>query len=126
MTTHRTPPGIVRLALGRGAISRVVTGLWMALYLLVVGVVPVIDARDGHGDVVAHWEDANDTSCPPQHDASACQLCQLIGGSGAPAADPQHFPPCQARERSPVPGARTRGPAALAAAGPSTRAPPTV
>jgi hypothetical protein len=126
MTTHRTPLGPIRLAFGRGVLSRVVTGLWLATYLLVVGAVPVVDARDGHGVVVSHWEDANDTSCPPQHDASACQLCQLIGGSGAPAAGAAHIPPHQSDESGPPAGSRPRGPATSTAAGPSPRAPPAV
>ncbi len=67
--------------------ARAMLALWLGLYAAVVAVVPLADARAGHGAAVAHWEDASDTSCPPQHDTSACQLCQLIGGgAGAPGA----------------------------------------
>jgi hypothetical protein len=115
-----------RRASGRGTMARLTVGLWLGLYALVVAVVPVVDAGVGHGAVVAHWEDASDTTCPPQHDASACQLCQLITGPGrenpgravvaVPASD----------ETRPAAAVSARAPAAVAVGVPSSRAPPVV
>jgi hypothetical protein len=57
---------------------RVVAALWLAVFGFVVGGIPVADAMVGHAQrVAAHWEDSGDRDCPPQHDASACQLCQV-------------------------------------------------
>jgi hypothetical protein len=64
---------------GRGALARLVVGMWLAVHGLVAVAVPVADGMLGHGEqVVAHWEDAQDTSCPPQHDPATCQLCQQV------------------------------------------------
>lgn len=64
---------------GRGGVARLVIGLWLAVHGLVVVGTPIVDALVGHADaVVAHWEDAQDTSCPPVHDPATCQLCQQI------------------------------------------------
>jgi hypothetical protein len=63
----------------RGGLARAVVGVWLAIHGLVAVAVPVADGMLGHGDpVIAHWEDAQDTSCPPQHDPATCQLCQQI------------------------------------------------
>lgn len=68
-----------RRALGRGGLARLVVGVWLAIHGLVAVGGPVADGLLGHGDpVTAHWEDAQDTSCPPQHDPATCQLCQQI------------------------------------------------
>lgn len=48
----------------------------MLVFALVSVAMPVADAAAHHAPVVAHWEDASDESCPPQHDASTCQVCQ--------------------------------------------------
>lgn len=84
MTTHPLLATLRRLrrALGRAGLARVVVGVWLAVHGFSVTAVPVADALAGHADeVVAHWEDAQDTSCPPQHDPATCQLCQQIGTS---------------------------------------------
>lgn len=66
-------------ALGRGTAARIVVGLWLAVHAAVAIAAPVADGMLGHGEpVIAHWEDAQDTSCPPQHDPATCQLCQQI------------------------------------------------
>jgi len=68
-----------RRALWRGAVARVVVGLWLAIHAAVAVAAPVADGMLGHGEpVVAHWEDSQDKSCPPQHDPATCQLCQQI------------------------------------------------
>jgi hypothetical protein len=98
--------------------------VWLGLYILIAAVVPVADAGAPHADVVAHWEDASDTSCPPQHDASACQLCQLVTGAGRmPAVRGDLVPSAQGNER-PAAAWPERVPIAVAVGGPSSRAPP--
>lgn len=68
-----------RRASGRGLRARLLVGIWLAVHALVALGLPVADGMLGHGDpVIAHWEDSQDTSCPPQHDAATCQLCQQI------------------------------------------------
>lgn len=58
---------------------RVVAGLWLSVFAFVTGAIPIVDALLGHGaNVEAHWEDPGDRTCPPQHDASACQLSQVL------------------------------------------------
>lgn len=58
-------------------------GVWRVFGRVVVAVqavvafaLPVADAGAVHAPVAAHWEDASDTSCPPQHDQSTCATCQ--------------------------------------------------
>lgn len=69
-------------ALRRGGFARLVIGVWLAVHGFVVAAAPLADAMAGHVEsVVAHWEDAQDTSCPPQHDAATCQLCQQLNTS---------------------------------------------
>lgn len=114
------------LASGRSAAARLVIGLWLGLYGLVAALAPVVDARVGHGAVVAHWEDASDTSCPPQHDASACQLCQLLGGPGRASAGRALASVPASDESLPAAADRARAPAAVAVGVPSSRAPPVV
>lgn len=76
--TQRTAP------VGRkDDMRRMVASLWLVVYALVAVAVPVADAAGSHAPVTAHWEDANDSSCPPRHDASTCQLCQA-GNSAVP------------------------------------------
>lgn len=69
-------------ALRRGRFARLVVGVWLAVHAVVVAAAPVTDAMAGHVEsVVAHWEDAQDTSCPPLHDPATCQLCQHLNTS---------------------------------------------
>ncbi|HEX4932594.1 MAG TPA: hypothetical protein VFV33_05400, partial [Gemmatimonadaceae bacterium] len=69
-----------RTAHGRVALARTVVGVWLAIHAVVAFAAPVADAiAGGHAEaVVAHWEDANDTSCPPRHDPATCQVCQVV------------------------------------------------
>lgn len=63
----------------RDGLARLVVRIWLAVHGLVVTGTPILDGVAGHADsVVAHWEDAQDTSCPPLHDPATCQLCQQI------------------------------------------------
>lgn len=92
---HRIPPAAPRRrpAHGRGALARLLAGLWLVVHAAVVGGAPILDAGVEHGQVVAHWEDASDTSCPPRHDASACPLCQIASAEGrAPTDRPAALP----------------------------------
>jgi hypothetical protein len=73
-----------RQPLRRGRAARVVLGVWIALYLLVVGAAPIVDALAGHGEaVVAHWEDGSDERCPPKHEELGCQFVQAYSVGGA-------------------------------------------
>ncbi len=63
----------------RTGLARAVVGAWLAVHGFVVAAAPVADALAGHTEsVVAHWEDAQDQSCPPLHDPATCQLCQQV------------------------------------------------
>ncbi len=80
--------------LRRGGVARALLGLWMGLYLLVVGAAPIIDALSGHGlAVVAHWEDSSDERCPPKHDEVGCQFVQAYSGGRLvpPVVEPLAF-----------------------------------
>lgn len=69
-------------ARGRSRLLRTVIGVTLAIHGFVIAAAPVADALSEHADsIVAHWEDAQDTRCPPQHDASACQLCRVISAT---------------------------------------------
>ena len=71
-----------------GGWARVLTGLWVVLYLLMVAGAPVVDAAVGHaGQVVAHWEDSEGGDCPASHGAEDCQICQVVVKSRALAAN---------------------------------------
>ncbi|MEX2180808.1 MAG: hypothetical protein WD771_02090 [Gemmatimonadaceae bacterium] len=111
----------------RGRCARVIAGLWLLAHVGVVAAVPVIDARAGHADrVVAHWEDANDTSCPAQHDLAACQLCQQVVAAGkVTGATTALVGVLTPAERPPV-DVRERPHRSVASANPSTRAPPAI
>lgn len=82
-----------RRALRHAGLARVVIGAWLAVHGFAVAAAPLADALAGHAEsVVAHWEDAQDDTCPPLHDPATCQLCQQIGTSllaGASASEGQ-------------------------------------
>jgi hypothetical protein len=79
MSTHASQLTSRSLAFRRGPFARVLAGLWMVVYLVVVTAVPVADAYVGHGDeIVAHWEDAEQSNCPASHAAGECQVCQIL------------------------------------------------
>ena len=123
-TTSNTPTSF---AARQSGVTRLIAALWLAAHVAVVAAVPVLDARAGHVDrVVAHWEDATDTSCPPQHDVAACQLCQqLVAAGKAPAASAGLAALVRPADRPP-PDVRERPHRAFAQAVPSTRAPPAI
>ncbi len=75
------------------------SGLWRAfgrglvvVQAMVAFALPVADAASVHAPVVAHWEDASDTACPPQHDQSTCATCQLVRLPGNVPAQAPHVP----------------------------------
>ncbi len=117
-----------RNALGRSGVLRVVIGAWLAVHAFVIAAAPVADAMAGHAEaVVAHWEDAQETSCPPQHDQSACQLCQVVTGSFGGTISEREAPVRLARVAGPP--ARDAGPHAAESAligSPDPRGPPRV
>lgn len=89
---------------GRSRLVRVLIGAFLAVHGFVIAVAPIADAMAGHADgVVAHWEDAQDTSCPPQHDQSACQLCQVVSASFGGASSERVGPARLARAEAPLP-----------------------
>lgn len=58
---------------------RALIGAWLAVHVVVIAAAPIADAvTDRSGAMVVHWEDSQDTSCPPQHDPEVCQLCQVV------------------------------------------------
>lgn len=68
-------------------------GAWLAVHVLVLAVAPIADAQAEHAErIVAHWEDAQERSCPPLHDPAVCQLCQVVsatfGGTAGVALAP--------------------------------------
>lgn len=121
-------PRRFRRALGRAGLARVVIGLWLAVHGFAVTLAPVADAMAGHAEsVVAHWEDAQDTSCPPLHDPATCQLCQHLGTTLSDGPVARVAPVAVARVSGQRP--RTEGLAACASAlrgAPDPRGPPTV
>lgn len=108
-----------------GLASRALAAAWLAVYMLVAMALPIADARADHGEsVIAHWEDANDTRCPPQHDLSECQLCQTIGaGSEPPPSAPQLSAVDRSSSRPTVVASAGHG-RSPASSGISSRAPP--
>lgn len=119
-------PSIRRLRpLARGLFTRVFTACWLLLQVTVVGAVPLVDAQAGHaGRVVAHWEDASDTTCPPMHDTGDCQLCQQVTVVGTGASARNLLPPPNPVAQAPTPDAQTRVPRPVVTGAHSTRAPP--
>ena len=91
--------------LGRVDVARLVLGTWLAVHAVVVAGVPVADALAGHGrPMVAHWEDAQDTSCPPQHDPETCQLCQQLTTALVVASTEPDAPAAVVRQGTRFPG----------------------
>jgi hypothetical protein len=107
---------------------RALMGAWLALHVLVVAAAPLADAQADRAErIIAHWEDAQERDCPPLHDPSACQLCQVVsatfGGTAGAALAPIHL------VHVAVPLPRDREYVALAAAlrgSPAPRGPPSV
>jgi hypothetical protein len=116
---------VQRIAPVRGPLARACIAAWALFQIVVVATVPAIDAQAGHADqVVAHWEDSSDTSCPPLHDTSACQLCQQVTASGSSPAVRPLLPLAVEVGEAPTAAGRQRALRPVALAIPSTRAPP--
>lgn len=103
---------------------RVVSGLWLVLYAVVAVALPVADAAATHAPVAAHWEDASDTSCPPQHDASACQVCQSASAFGRVPANGPALPAAEPVEQFVALDDITTAARAPSRGEPASRAPP--
>lgn len=73
---------------------RLAAAACLALYLLVVGVVPLLHADDGAAPPAgAHVHDAGE-HCDPGHDDAHCAPCQLaFGTAAAPASAAPTLPP---------------------------------
>ena len=112
-------------ALQRGTLARLFAGLWMVVHLLIVAAVPIADAHMGHTDeVVAHWEDAEQSDCPASHPVGDCQLCQVLVSARALPAQ-SATPMFMEAEGSRLPIGHERAVfAATFLAGHSSRAPP--
>lgn len=95
----------------------------MLVLALVSVALPVADAAAHHAPVVAHWEDASDESCPPQHDASTCQACQSAV-RWACASVAVRIAAAPTAPRRPAEEARAAGVAAPSRGVPASRAPP--
>jgi hypothetical protein len=68
----------------RGALARVLAGLWLVLHVFTVAGLPVADGFVDHGDAaVAHFEDADGGTCPADHGTQHCDLCQLLQAGSA-------------------------------------------
>lgn len=81
---------------------KALAALWLVVYAFVAVAVPVAEATASHAPVVAHWEDANDSSCPPRHDASTCQLCQAGAAAGLLPAESAKVPPLEVPQEAPA------------------------
>jgi len=114
--------------LARGsALARVIAAAWLVVYAAIGVGFPVLDAQTDHSDrVVAHWEDASDTDCPPTHDPAVCQVCQQITAASKAPADRAIGESDAARSTEPPLDAQRRPLRSVAAAIPSTRAPPVI
>jgi hypothetical protein len=113
-------PGALRSA----GMRRLVAAVWLVLYALVAVAIPIADAAATHAPVVAHWEDGSDSTCPPRHDPSACQLCQVQCAPGAPPAEPASVPLAEPRAQQGIPDRAARAVAAPPVRIPPSRAPP--
>lgn len=107
------------------ALRRAIASLWLALFAFASLGVPVLDAKLDHSaDVAAHWEDADDRSCPPRHDASVCQLLQAHHSARtSQGASLSSSPEVEFEARRPETLARVPAQAALMG-GPTSRGPP--
>ena len=125
MANAQRIPDTATPATTRGAVSRVLTGVWMALYLLVGAALPVADAQTSHADeVVWHWEDSERNDCPASHAADHCGLCHLVlGGRALPASATATLVPMDRRSEAPE-GAAQVTPRLAFLDGRSSRAPP--
>jgi hypothetical protein len=97
----------------------------MMAHLLIVAAVPIADAHMGHtAEIVAHWEDAEQSNCPASHTAGDCQLCQVLVSARALPAQ-SATPIFMKAEGSRLPIGHERAVfAASFLAGHSSRAPP--
>ena len=80
LSVSQTPAASAIRAFRHRGLTRALAAVWLLVHGLIVGAVPVLDARlESGATVVAHWEDDSRSTCPPTHDTSACRVCQLLG-----------------------------------------------
>jgi len=110
----------------RGALARVLAGLWLVLHVFVVAAAPVADGLVDHGDaVVVHMEDADGGQCPASHGPEACDLCQLAQGMRGLAGQAKALTVPAVARASALPVSRVTHPVAFEfLEGHSSRAPP--
>lgn len=120
--------GWTATARGRSRFLRLIIGSWLAVHAFVIAAAPVADALTEHSDaIVAHWEDAQDTTCPPQHDLEVCQLCQVVSATFGGKVAPGFIPARLTLATAPTPFDDGLGAHPLALRGsPHPRGPPTV
>lgn len=104
--------------------ARAVAAVWLAVYVLLVAVVPLADARAEHAPVAAHWEDAQGGDCPASHDARVCQLCQVVTSAGLVSMDAPALGTAPVVRRALASAGADQARRAPARAGPASRAPP--
>jgi len=111
----------------RSRVLRALIGAWLAVHGFVIAAAPIADSMAVHAEsVVAHWEDAQDTSCPPQHDASACQLCQVVSATFAEGIWDRVASVGLVRVAEPVPGDVGLEASSAQRGAPRSRGPPAV
>ncbi len=111
---------------GRGPLARLVAGIWLLVYVGLVGATPVADAFVDHGaEVVLHVEDADGGHCPASHGDELCQICQFAQGLRAVQAPSGVVLVSDVAASASAPGARGTAPSDLQFLdGRSSRAPP--
>lgn len=109
----------------RSRLLRAVIGVWLGVHGFVIAAAPIADAMTVHAEsVVAHWEDAQDTNCPPVHDPSACQLCQVVSATFAEGLSGRVASARVVLAAEPLPGAVGLGASSVQRGAPHSRGPP--
>ncbi len=110
---------------GRSAMKRFAATLLMLAYAAIQVAIPVLDAQTNHAErIVAHWQDASETNCPPLHDPAVCQVCQQMGQAGWVALSGPLLPPSYAGATEPTLDLCQPPLRAFSFLRPPTRAPP--
>lgn len=112
----------------RSRFVRAFVGAWLAVHAFVIAAAPVADALTDHSSAMAvHWEDAQDTNCPPPHGPEACRLCQVISTTFGRTVTPEWGDARLRLAAAPPPTDAGLGAQPLALRGsPHPRGPPTV
>ena len=130
MMTQPPPIGATLTAStrGRSRIVRALMGVWLAIHVAIVAAAPIADAKADHAErIVAHWEDGQQRNCPPLHDPSACQLCQVVSATFGGTAGASLAPVCLVSVVATLPrGHETVALAAALRGSPAPRGPPSV